>query len=88
MYRHKGETMADIYCPRCGEPWDVFELHDVEGKTFDEASAAFKTDGCGVFDGVKCEPNNSMTAMVAAAVMDLSEYPDDWAADMDLVDML
>lgn len=37
---------------------------------------------------LKCEPNTSLTALAASVVMDLSEYPDDWAADMDLIDML
>lgn len=39
----------DLYCPVCGEPWDMDELHDVEGKTFAQAQRAFRKNGCTVF---------------------------------------
>ena len=81
--------MADIYCPRCAEPWDMDELHDApNGQTYDEARRRFTQDGCGVFDS-KCEPNGSEVAMASRAVMDLSPHADDWASDMrDFVDMM
>jgi len=79
--------MADIYCPRCAEPWDAAELHDVEGKTYHEAKEAFRAEGCGVFD-VSCERTGSLMAAAAEIVMDLGDHPDDWAADMELAEAL
>lgn len=35
----------DINCPKCGEPLDADELHDIEGMTYQQARDAF-------FDGV------------------------------------
>jgi len=37
---------SDIYCPTCGEPLDPDELHEIEGLTYREASAAFRSAGC------------------------------------------
>ena len=39
----------DIYCPLCGEPWDMDELHEVEDTDFDTARKRFRRDGCVVF---------------------------------------
>ena len=79
--------MADIYCPRCGEPWDMDELHEADGKDYDEARRAFIRDGCGVF-GDKCEKNGSTIATASRAVMGLSPHADDWASDLrDLMDL-
>lgn len=39
----------DLRCRICGEPWDVDTFHDVaeeKGITFDEATRAFRRDGC------------------------------------------
>lgn len=80
--------MADIYCPRCGEPWDMDMLHDAgDGQTYEEARVRFTSDGCGVF-GPRCERDpESDVAHAASAVMDLSPHPDDWASDLqDFVD--
>jgi len=46
----------DIYCTRCGEPLDTYELHDLEApfETYDKARKAFfnPRQGCGVlFNG-------------------------------------
>ena len=56
--------MSDIYCPHCGEPWDLYELHDVPSVTPDigagvltykQAAKLFPYYGCGLwvdrFDG-------------------------------------
>jgi len=40
----------DIYCPVCGEPWDLDELHGVPGITFEAARRRFAAEGCGLFD--------------------------------------
>ena len=39
----------DIFCPVCGEPWDLDELHDVPGIPFEAARRGFAAEGCGVF---------------------------------------
>jgi hypothetical protein len=36
--------MVDIYCPRCGEPWDVYSL--VEDMTPEEAADLKAGRGC------------------------------------------
>lgn len=82
--------MADIYCPRCGEPWDMDELHGApHGRTYDEARRRFTQDGCGVFDQ-HCERDpESEIAAVSRAMMDLSPHADDWASDMrDFIDLV
>lgn len=44
------ERLMDIRCNKCGEPWDLDELHYVDGKSFDEARKAFYRVGCEVFE--------------------------------------
>jgi hypothetical protein len=61
----------EIYCPKCGEPWDIDSLHDVEDPdyakvdefrgtqhflTFTEAYHLFRSKGCGEVFGTRCEP--------------------------------
>lgn len=56
--------MPDIYCSKCGEPWDADELHDVPAinpdrgagvLTYKQAAKMFPAYGCGLwvdrFDG-------------------------------------
>lgn len=41
--------MADLPCPRCGEPWDNEVLHEVAeelGTTYDKAAKKFRQEGC------------------------------------------
>lgn len=47
--------MSDVHCRHCGEPWDAFELHSIttdSGKRvpYDRARAAFRNQGCGLWD--------------------------------------
>ena len=48
--------MPDITCSHCGEPWDIYELHDLRDpdtekkRTFKEATALFAKYGCGAFN--------------------------------------
>ena len=56
--------MPDIYCSKCGEPWDIYELHDmpqatvnkrtgapaIKALSFKQAQSAFAKYGCGAFD--------------------------------------
>ena len=46
----------DVYCPRCGEPWDTDEFHDVPGMSYDDAVSTFRSRGCAVFPGARCNP--------------------------------
>jgi hypothetical protein len=82
--------MPDIYCKHCGEPWDIYELHDLRDantdkkRTFKEATALFAKFGCGTFnifsDPSKC--TNAVydddAAMRAFVNQELSEHADDW----------
>lgn len=53
----------DIRCKYCGEPWDVYSLHemgDYRGSgefTYEQARKRFYRLGCGAFDpgSVKCD---------------------------------
>lgn len=48
----------DIYCRRCGEPWDHDTLHEVaetEKRTYEEVAVAFRKRGCAAL-GSKCNP--------------------------------
>lgn len=59
--------MSDIYCPRCGEPWDIGEFHDVPGLNFKRALHRFYGEGCGmVFNGKSCTPAVSEQAKTSA----------------------
>ena len=47
----------DIYCPKCGEPWDTDTFHDIAQEqdiTFDEAIALFRKNGCSATGWSKC----------------------------------
>ena len=78
----------DIYCPKCGEPTDMDELHEVPGATFEQAAQDFRQKGCAVFDE-KCSGSASRArAELARTAMALSDHPDDWATDLaDLEEM-
>jgi len=39
----------DIRCRHCGEPWNIDELHNVDGLTFDHAQKSFRSIGCETF---------------------------------------
>lgn len=79
--------MADIYCPRCGEPVEIDYLHDVadtNASSFTEVREAFYMDGC-VALGDRCNPRpNKNRAALSAALMDLlGDDVDGLAADME-----
>ena len=86
--------MPDIYCKHCGEPWDIYELHDMPQATndplnpvilsFEKAQKAFAKFGCGAFNTFsppsKCtnQVYNEDAALRAFVNQELSEYADDW----------
>ena len=49
----------DIYCHRCGEPWEIDTFHDIadeRGETFAVVMSAFQREGCGATGWVaQCE---------------------------------
>ena len=62
----------DIRCPRCGEPWDTYEFHDVPGMTYKQALDLFYKKGCGVvFSGKPCQANNSLSAQKAKVLREV-----------------
>jgi hypothetical protein len=39
----------DLYCPKCGEPWENDTFHEVadeKGMTYQEVAAEFRINGC------------------------------------------
>ena len=62
--------MSDVYCTKCGEPWEVDTLHEAakdQGHTFGEILAGFRAHGCKALSGfgfglVKCNPNGDTRA--------------------------
>ncbi len=75
----------DIYCPKCGEPCDIYELHDVEGMSYAQASAKFRRDGCEVFGSKHADyyaPSQNVRASMAEAVYGVLGEDLDGAASM------
>ena len=82
--------MPDIICSHCGEPWDIYELHDLldpnteKKRTFKEATALFAKFGCGAFNifspPSKCtnQVYDEDAALRAFVNQELSEHADDW----------
>ena len=48
----------DIYCSKCGEPWETDCLHDITG-SYDKALKLFKVLGCGAFNEAYNDRENS-----------------------------
>jgi hypothetical protein len=61
----------DIYCPVCGEPWDLDELHDVPGVSFEEARRRFAAEGCAVFGSTHNAVVDADTAAKSAILHEL-----------------
>ena len=93
--------VVDIYCKRCGEPWDMDEIHDEidyrcdgrtpDGDAYQELYRSVRDDfyarGCEAFTyaGVKCSGSNSTRAHVAAVLYDAFGHDLDGVAS-DLAD--
>lgn len=61
----------DIYCPRCGEPCDLDELHETE-LSFYDAKDRFYAEGCGVlFSGRPCQERRTAQGSASAALAGL-----------------
>ena len=79
----------DIFCSKCGEPWEMNTLHDIASesqKNFHWAAGEFVKYGCGAFEAfahtkAACtlDPVVSPDELAAIeAVHELSDYPDEW----------
>lgn len=80
---------TDIYCRHCGEPWDIYELHDMVDAddivlTFRAAAEQFSKYGCGAFTILET-PRPCSHAVVdqhaadtAKVMQDMSPHPDEW----------
>lgn len=47
----------DIYCSKCGEPWEIDTLHDVAEEidsTFKKVLADFRKTGCSALGDYEC----------------------------------
>lgn len=66
--------MADVYCPQCGEPCDIYEFHDRADQldsTFDEVRASFAAEGCAAMGWPHADVPNRGRASAAAAMFDI-----------------
>lgn len=55
----------DIYCVRCGEPWDMDELHyraEETASTYASVRDEFYTRGCEAMGTARCEPADTLTS--------------------------
>lgn len=88
----------DVYCPKCGEPWEVFSLAEVaedSGRSFTDVRRDFTRRGCqalagSYFGDVKCSAQvNGGRADVSSALFDLlGDDVDGVAAMLDDLDGL
>lgn len=80
--------MADVHCPKCGEPTDTYEFHDAAselGVDYSEAFRRFRTEGCEALPGWRCNPEtNRIAADAAQAVYAMTgDDMDGAAADLE-----
>jgi hypothetical protein len=70
----------DIYCPRCGEPWDMDELHfEAEDRaargdkdaTYESVARDFRRRGCAALGGQCSDSPNTDRAEAASILYDM-----------------
>jgi ssDNA-binding Zn-finger/Zn-ribbon topoisomerase 1 len=44
--RREEVKSVDVYCQKCGEPWDVFSLHDIDREFADGRRRFLNGEGC------------------------------------------
>lgn len=75
----------DIPCPKCSEPWDIDEFHDIaeeQGITWDDVRKNFAAKGCEALGMSPCTPDNSLRSQASAVVMELLGDDLDGAASL------
>lgn len=75
----------DLYCKRCGEPWDNDEFHYVaeeRGTTYSEVASNFRSNGCAAVTGKLCDRVDTERGAIAGAMYDLLGDDMDGAAAM------
>ena len=83
----------DIYCRKCGEPWDHDELHEVaeeQGRTYDEVRELFARNGCAVFDthcGLVMSEETSVIGEAFAILAELGDWDGAMSEVADLRDL-
>jgi hypothetical protein len=85
----------DIYCVRCGEPWDIDSLHEEvdernetgETASFDTVRGDFYSRGCAAlsnaFGTVKCERSEPVSNGKLSPAMAMSVLVDIMGDDID-----
>lgn len=64
----------DVYCPTCGEPWEIDTFHEVAEETdstFDLVRQDFRKRGCVALGMRPCKPSNDLRALASAELMDV-----------------
>lgn len=65
----------DLYCVRCGEPWNIDTFHEVAGEkgvSFPQVIADFRQNGCVATGWTPlCAPSRPLVAEASAAMFDL-----------------
>lgn len=77
----------DVYCPVCGEPWDMGELHELrdwldEPMEYAEAWRQFKLSGCEVFGVPHAGVHDEQRANLAEVLYDIVGDDIDCTASM------
>jgi hypothetical protein len=81
----------DVFCSHCGEPWDIYSIHEIVGGSYNHKNVQFQQLGCGAFEvpPVECqavtpEAGSPMDtrAQAAGAMYDLLGDDMDGAASM------
>jgi len=83
----------DIHCRHCGEPWEIYTLH--EFNDYNRRAKLFAKLGCNALmdDGESTTPCNMPVvdleiSQASAVLQDDSPHPDDWLGASDLLMML
>lgn len=65
----------DLYCTKCGEPWELDSLHDLveEGRaeSFTRARVLFQNQGCEAFGCTHNSERDSEVALASSLMFDM-----------------
>jgi hypothetical protein len=62
---------VDVYCPVCGEPWDLDTLHEIDAPSYQAKRKRFQREGCGALETAHNEPADGLRASASAALFDV-----------------